>query len=74
MRFMDWLGSIGSNPNKYAKRIKVPAKTAYRWANGERIPDPAWMRRIAEDSGLLCTADDFYGIPRPAKAGRRRAS
>jgi len=43
----------------FAESIGVSVSTAWRYANGERIPRPKHMRRIAEVTQGWVTANDF---------------
>lgn len=43
----------------FAESIGVSVSTAWRYANGERHPRPAHMRKIAEVTKGWVTANDF---------------
>lgn len=44
----------------FASAIGVSTKTAWRYANGQRIPRPKIMALIVEATGGAVTAQDFF--------------
>lgn len=62
MTLKAYLSSQGLTYEAFADLIGVAnAATAWRYANGKRIPRPAVMRRIVEATGGAVQPADFYG-------------
>lgn len=61
MTLKDWLAENDITVPDFARKIRVKAaKTAYRYINGERIPNSRIMTRITAATNGAVTANDFY--------------
>jgi transcriptional regulator with XRE-family HTH domain len=49
----------------FAALIEVEAASVTRYANGDRIPRPAIMRRITKVTDGQVTANDFIAVQEP---------
>lgn len=63
MTLKEYLSQQGLTCEAFADKIGVKAPTAWRYANGHRIPRPTIMARIADATDGAVTAQDFYGGP-----------
>jgi transcriptional regulator with XRE-family HTH domain len=74
MKLRDYLASKSITAAEFGRRIKVSQAAITRYATGDRIPEPAIMRRIASATRGAVVPNDFYtakrGSPRPAKPNR----
>ncbi len=68
MTLKDWLDDAGMTVPQFAHRIGRSPQAVRRYVSGERIPDKETMPLIAEATGNIVTANDFFGIPSPQAA------
>ncbi len=61
MRLSDWLKENNVSNAEFGRRIDRTAEAIRRYAAGDRIPDRETMPLIAEATGGVVTANDFYG-------------
>jgi hypothetical protein len=59
MRLTDWMQLVGFLDPDVARRVGLDRVTICRWRTGARVPSVASMRKIAEISGGLVTANDW---------------
>ncbi|MDE1914708.1 MAG: helix-turn-helix transcriptional regulator [Sphingomonadales bacterium] len=62
MNLKEWMDLSGVTIADLATRLGCKPETVRRYTTGERIPDRIMMPRIAEETGMAVTANDFFGI------------
>jgi len=59
MKLRDWLEKEGISGNEFARRLGVAKATVSRYATDDRIPRPAILRRIHDETNGEVSAPDF---------------
>jgi transcriptional regulator with XRE-family HTH domain len=62
MKLADYLERTSTSRREFAKTIGVSEETVRRYVAGTRIPEKEKMEKIAEVTGMVVTANDFFGL------------
>ena len=60
MKLAAWLAKNKISPTEFARRLRKPQPTIWRYVNGDRIPDPQMMALIKKATRGEVMPNDFY--------------